>query len=320
MRATAVVLIGVFAASCASTPVPSPAAQTPEPSRPPAAIASDQTPTVTVPSRPPPSTTAGPTIRPSPASTPAEAHVAPRPDSFAYVITDDLRVRSKPEVSDESVKYEPLLWKGALAWVVAGPVRGSGYDWFRIDPMGEADLQYHPDPPPEGWVAASSKDGEPWIAGSGSCDAKLTPLDTVSDFDWPPQGLIGLSCFGNRTLEFAGMAARWKFECEAGDAQLDLEPAWFRQCGYRYVLDVEGGFPPWERAPLLITLAPEADVDVDPTIETGAWVKVRVTGHYDDPRARDCRQRPGGSVSEDAPLEHAVRTCRSRFVVIRMVG
>jgi hypothetical protein len=222
-------------------------------------------------------------------------------------------VRSKPEVSNESTKYEPLLWKGALAWVVEGPVQGSGYDWYRIAPMGEADLQNHPDPPPEGWVAAAGKDGEPWIAGwRVSC---LTPLDTVSDFDYPPQGLLGLSCFGDRTLEFAAMAARWEYECEGGDAQLGLEPAWFRLCGYRYVLDRVGGFPPWERAPLFVTLAPEAELRVDSTIETGAWVRARVTGHYDDPRARGCRQAPNGNASDDAALEHAVRTCRSRFVV-----
>lgn len=97
-------------------------------------------------------------------------------------------MRSKPEVSNESIKYEPLLWKGALAWVVAGPVRGSGYDWYRIDPLGEVDLQYNPDPPPEGWVAAASKEGELWIADLGLCDTSLTPLDNVSDFDYPPQG------------------------------------------------------------------------------------------------------------------------------------
>jgi hypothetical protein len=78
------------------------------------------------------------------------ALTAPRPDGFAYVVTDDLRMRSKPEVSDASGKYEPLLWKGALAWVAEGPIRGSGYDWYRIVPLGEVDLQYHPDPPPEG--------------------------------------------------------------------------------------------------------------------------------------------------------------------------
>lgn len=316
MRQIAVMLIGVVAAGCAFTPAPSAATpQSPEASSAPTATAPDRTSTVPGSSR-----SVGPTVAPSVASTPTEAVLAPRPDSFVYVVTDDLRVRSKPEVSDESVKYEPLLWNGALAWVVAGPIRGSGYDWYRIDPLGEADLQYHPDPPPAGWVAAASKDGEPWIADWGWCDATRTPLDTVSDFDYPAQGLIGLSCFKGRTVEFAAMATRWHFECEAGDARLELEPAWFRQCGDRYVLDADGGFPPFERAALLVTMAPDAEMDVDPAIETGAWVKVRVTGHYDDARARDCGQPSDGNGSADAEREGAVRTCRSRFVVTRMVG
>lgn len=319
MRAMAVVLISLVTAGCAITPVPAPtSSQTGEPSRPPASTAPDPAPTAPDPSRPARSRTFEPSTPPPVVSTPTDAFLSPRADSFVYVVTDDLRVRSKPEVSNESKRYEPLLWKGALAWVAAGPVRGSGYDWYRIVPMGEVDLQYHPDPPPEGWVAAASKDGEPWIADwQVSCS---TPFDTVSDFDYPPQGLFGLSCFGDRTLEFAAMAARWEFECEEGDAQLGLEPAWFRQCGGRYVLDREGGFPPWERAPLFVTLAPEAEVHVDSTIETGAWVRVRVTGHYDDPRARDCRQRPDGSASQHAPPERAIRTCRSRFVVTKLVS
>jgi hypothetical protein len=217
------------------------------------------------------------------------------------------------------VKYEPLLWEGALAWVIEGPVQGSGYEWYRIDPMGEVDLQYHPDPPPQGWVAAASKDGEPWIADWRMCP--LAPLDTVSDFDYPPQGLIGLSCNQSRTIEFVAMASRWEANCDDGDWRLLIEPAWFRGCGYRYVLDREGGYPQWERAPLFFTLAPEAEVDVSPAIETGEWTSVRVTGHYDDPRAQGCTlAERDDAVSEGPTDEDIVLSCRSQFVVTRLSG
>ncbi|HET7678081.1 MAG TPA: hypothetical protein VFK38_09540 [Candidatus Limnocylindrales bacterium] len=231
-----------------------------------------------------------------------------------WVVTDDLRVRSLPEVSDRSVKYEPLLWKDALAWVYEGPVQGSGYDWYRIQPMGEVDLQYHPYPPPQGWVAAASKDGEPWIVDWGGCP--MAPLDTVSTFDWPPQGLMGLSCNKGRTIEFVAMASRWEATCDESDWRVLIEPAWFRWCGDRYVLDAEGGFPQWERAPLYFTLAPEAEVDASPGIETGEWIRVRVTGHYDDPRAQSCKLvERDGNASGGPTDEDIVLACRSQFVV-----
>lgn len=198
-----------------------------------------------------------------------------------------------------------------------GPVRGSGFEWYRVFPMGEADLQYHPDPPREGWVAAAGKDGARWIADwGGSCQ---TPLDTVSDFDYPPQGLIGLSCFGDRNVTLTAMAAQWDIDCD-GSMDQDLEPSWFRVCDHRYVLDAEGGFPPWERAPLYVVIAPEARVDLDQSTTTEDWVRVRVTGHYDDPRARDCTRPAGFGLSGDVAQERAIRDCRSRFVVTRLVS
>src|SRR4029078_2209875 len=55
-----------------------------------------------------------------------------RPDGVAPTVEPDLRVRSRPEVSDESMKYEPLLERGDALYVLDGPVEGSGYSWFNI--------------------------------------------------------------------------------------------------------------------------------------------------------------------------------------------
>ena len=321
MRVGVIALIAVLALGCAAGTTPSTTAS-PTDLR---AQASSPVPvaSITLPALRTP-TPAQPTSRPSlegPSTTPAPTRTEdarrPRPDGFIYVVTDGLRVRSKPEVSTSSKRYEPLLWRGALAWVVDGPVRGSGYDWYLIIPMGEADLQVHPDPPPGGWVAAASKSGEPWIADWGvSC---RTPFDAVSDFDYPPQGAVGLSCFGGRTLRFAAMATRWDIPClGVGDAR--VEPAWLRSCGSRYVLDPVGGFPPFERAPLYISVAPEAEIDISPSTATGRWTRVQVTGHYDDPRARTCSGPvEAGAVKHDA-LDQPVRGCRTRLVVTRLVS
>ena len=82
------------------------------------------------------------------------------PDTYARVVTDDLRVRSKPGVSDDSKKLEPLLQDGVLLVVLDGPVQASGYDWYQVQPTLTSDTA---GPYPFGWVAAADKDGEPWI-------------------------------------------------------------------------------------------------------------------------------------------------------------
>jgi hypothetical protein len=235
-----------------------------------------------------------------------------------FIVTDDLRVRSKPAVSDDSAKYSPLLWKGQLAWVIEGPVRSSGYDWYLIDPYGEIDpdVRRHSDPPPEGWVAAASKDGEPWIeAANASCPT--TPLGTV-DGVGPDPGRFGLSCFGGWPVEFVAMASDDDLTC----APVTVDPGWLDGCGgRRYLLQDPGEFALGQGlgARLLVNLAPEAEVDVPGGIKAGTWVRVHVTGHYDDPRAQQCRLvNPTGDPVVDGRPELIIRACRYQFVVTKL--
>lgn len=77
-----------------------------------------------------------------------------RPETAAVAVTDRLRVRSLPEVSEESTKLEPVLRDGDSLYVVEGPVHGSGYRWYRV---------YAPRVGLNGWVAWADKTGAPWI-------------------------------------------------------------------------------------------------------------------------------------------------------------
>ena len=97
------------------------------------------------------------------------------PDTYARVVTDDLRVRSKPGVSKDSTKLEPLLQDGVQVVVLDGPVQASGYDWYLVQPTIPSDTaeQY-----PFGWVAAAGKDGEPWIE---SKTVECPPLPTSAE-------------------------------------------------------------------------------------------------------------------------------------------
>ena len=75
-------------------------------------------------------------------------------------VSDDLRVRSEPRVADDSIKYKPLLPLGTELTVLDGPVNGSGYTWYKVEPVSFTGLEG----PGQGWVAMAAKDGEPWIA------------------------------------------------------------------------------------------------------------------------------------------------------------
>ncbi|HSG86674.1 MAG TPA: hypothetical protein VLA23_10085, partial [Candidatus Limnocylindrales bacterium] len=62
--------------------------------------------------------------------------MASKPDiragDLAMTVTNGLRVRSRPEVSDVSTKYEPTLSWGTRLAIEEGPVAGSGYWWCRV--------------------------------------------------------------------------------------------------------------------------------------------------------------------------------------------
>ena len=106
------------------------------------------------------------------------AHPTASPDdpllgSVAVTVSDRLRVRSAPEVSDASVKYEPLLPLDTELRVIGGPVSASGYVWYDVTPVSLplADGVTH------GWVAMADHDGTPWIA---LAEAPIAGLDVAT--------------------------------------------------------------------------------------------------------------------------------------------
>jgi hypothetical protein len=83
-------------------------------------------------------------------------------DTTGRTVSDRLRVRSLPEISDASVRYEPVLPLGTKVTVVEGPVLGNGYAWYHViaklgDGRGNVTKTL------DGWVAAAGLDGERWL-------------------------------------------------------------------------------------------------------------------------------------------------------------
>ena len=48
-------------------------------------------------------------------------------------VSDNVRVRSKPRVSSDSTRYEPVLPRGTEVVVTTGPVAASGYWWYKVE-------------------------------------------------------------------------------------------------------------------------------------------------------------------------------------------
>jgi len=123
-----------------------------------------------------PPVTGGPSASPgAPAASPTASPIstanaeAVEPNQVVVTVSDRLRVRSEPRVSDDSIKYDPVLPIGTELFVLDGPVTASGYTWFKVAPVSYAELGG----PGFGWVASADKDGAPWIAPATGPTAAL---------------------------------------------------------------------------------------------------------------------------------------------------
>lgn len=105
----------------------------------------------------------------SPSPAPTAPPFAAQQGQVVVTVSDGLRVRSEPRVSDDSIMYQPLLPIGTELFVLDGPVSGSGYTWYKVAPVSFAGLGG----PGSGWVANAGKDGEPWIGAVTGATADL---------------------------------------------------------------------------------------------------------------------------------------------------
>jgi hypothetical protein len=263
---------------------------------------------------PSPSPTRTPTPTSTPTPGPPVAAVDPLPPvTYAVVQTDDLRVRSKPGVSDDSTKLTPKLDVGRLLAVVAGPVRASGYDWYQVQPLKEA---FSEEKLPFGWVAAASKDGEAWIEPIDiGCPEMPTTRPAVDDLDEGGERYFGVGCFSGREITLTGVLDSDESWCHQRPAW-GVDPAWLDPCinGKYYVWTDDGGAfsPIWP-----------PDIDLSFVPETYALSElpfVELTAQFDHPAAATCRNRldrPERDAPEPDPALTVLK-CRNQLVVTSM--
>jgi hypothetical protein len=219
-----------------------------------------------------------------------------RPDTTAAVLVDGLRIRSAPRIDDCSKLLTPLLQGSEQVFVIAGPVVHSGYDWYRVEPVGGLS-----EARPSGWVARASRDGTMWVApAERSCPTiDLTPSTLVM----LNLGFI-LACLGDRELQFEAHVGPCRCPAEAGGQRIvgftaDLQAE--SLVGLIDALDPDATLP--------ASLAAGASA-IDPLTPEAV---ATIVGHYDDPTSGTCTWSASGPGATPSP--DPVLTCRATFVV-----
>jgi hypothetical protein len=220
----------------------------------------------------------------------------------AITVSDRLRVRSLPQISDASIRYEPLLPLGSRLWVLDGPNLGGGYAWYHvlapISGSGGAVTKWL-----TGWVAMAGLDGERWVeATSLDCPpagTPLTPRDLAALRQRPIDG-GPLTCFGGSEIQVDGTVS---VACPRGQAGASTAD-WLLDGSGRWLDIVQ------DDRTLRARIDPARPIDL-PCAATPAG-QFRVTGHYDDPAATGCT--PAADMPAGTDRLVAVYLCRTSFV------
>ena len=211
------------------------------------------------------------------------------PDTYALVVTDDLRVRSKPGVSDDSKKLEPLLQQPVRLVVLDGPVQASGYDWYLVQPNplrhGQNDVPVRLDRGRRTRTASRGSNHVPrdarradrrWTTSARSPRRRRCTTRSPAS-----AGTRSRSRLGSARPKSAAMSSRRGESIQCGST-----PAKGRRISSRSKRrPTAGGWSP--------TWSPGIDTSMagqygDPPED---WPIVEVTGTFDHPAAQTCRNR-----------------------------
>ena len=227
-------------------------------------------------------------------------------------------MRSGPEVSPSSQRLEPLLERGTGLFVIAGPVAGSGYEWYLVTPVEDRadEFRYRVDVVPIGWVAAADKDGTQWLSGAKvDCPDPAAFYENLSLLERLGP-LAALSCYGNRDLTFRAAPTGSGFV--DGYGSQTYEPGWLvLPDAFRFWRSISDSAlapeqEPYETA-LSPTLAQSELLDLDTSAE---W---DVVGHFDDSAAASCRiDDPEHERAVPVDDRAVILMCRTTMVVSQL--
>jgi hypothetical protein len=229
-----------------------------------------------------------------------------RPDTVAVTVESDVRVRTRPEVSDASIKLEPLLAKGDALYVIGGPVEGSGYRWYEV---------FAPRSGLAGFVAGGSKDGQSWI--------ESRPLRCHTggsgDNEYVSAELFRLACYKGREFSSrATLAAVTTDGLRCPDVlPYAIDPYWLQNplaCAYEFGTGDTGGSPGVSSGVLYPTLEGIPEKLLASAADPKVGVEVIATGSLDHPDSRACTAEG----YEPPPPIALHLECRSTFVITEL--
>jgi hypothetical protein len=203
-------------------------------------------------------------------------------------VTDRLRARSAPRVSEDSIKYEPLLPIGTFLHVFNGPVNASGYSWYEVASFSLEVMSRPPcglDPgqpcggPHTGWVARSGRDGELWLEPA---EPDCPPVPTNPRAVHTVSLGARLGCFSEVPITFRARLISCNCDVDGGG----FVPRWFGPDDQPLLLvePSERTVPPEYDQWLIVV--PDPDGEYPDVLPVGQVVEV--TGMFDHPDARNC--------------------------------
>ena len=225
-------------------------------------------------------------------------------DTVAVVATDDLRVQMLPKPGSEY--GSGWLQSGVKLYLVRGPVRADGSDWYQVLPLTQPDEDY-------GWVAAASPSGEPWIKPlAGVPDCPDTP-STVADLVDLTAG-VRLACFRGAPLTVQALlyTVGWRAIPDADDSGAPGPPEKLAP-----IMLVDPQFNGTAQASALDPASVPTDaLSYEEFVQAsqdalGAGAVVEVTGMFDHPDAAGCAWNTLEAVADEPDPPY----CRPEFVV-----
>jgi hypothetical protein len=229
------------------------------------------------------------------------------PDSLATVVTNDLVVRSLPQISDASTIHPVYLQTGVELFVIDGPAYSDGFTWYLVTPLGPGvgdDVAPEDALPRLGWVASGTPP-DPWLLPwQDACP----PADLEGI--WRERPLVLLACFGGQELTLEGINPRCGYAVPSW-----ISPAWLNHGWCELV--------PFDPPPDAFDLGPAAFEYYQPFTEpviSETERATRIIGHFDDPAAQTCVEGPPPGGGEPMSPALVVLTCRARFVATDVVA
>jgi hypothetical protein len=235
-----------------------------------------------------------PEVTPAPATTP----IALAPGSLVEILYPGVMFYAEPNHND-SLSDLP---HGERLWIVDGPTRVGGEDWYRV--------QWQPTPTYDGipgWMPATL-DGHPVVEPvAPRCPASIRDVVDLVDLVAAER----LACFADRPITLGPVTLR---DLPDKTYPATGSPTWLANSATIAMFGSAG--PQGVDGPLLVRAASDLA-----TLPLDTWLEV--TGHFDDPASPDCQRSwtgDAGSAPSPETAAEQVFSCREQFVITTARG